>query len=1164
MKQPARAAAAIVVLSCWVAAAAPAAAQVVINEFVASNIMGLLDDHGEASDWIELHNAGSATVNLDDYGLSDDPDEPLKWTFPPQLIDPGERLLVFASGTSYRDVPIHWESVAEIGDAWRYRANTSAPPAGWQAPGFDDAGWAEGPAGFGFGDGDDATVVEPCVSVAMRRTFVVPDLAAVRRLHLHLDFDDGVVVWLNGQRIFRENLSGDGDPAWDQPADRDHEARLYRGVELDGGGIYGAPLCAGVNVLAVEVHDSGQDASDLSCVPFVTLDMRSRPADGGRPPCAVIAALLPKLHTNFKLGADGETLRLSDPAGAAVDQVFTGPMYTDVSRGRAPDGAAVWHFFTSPTPGSPNDGQGAATFAPSPYAIPAGGHYSGELQVVLGTGEPGAVVRYALGGVLPDADSPLYEGPLSITATTVVRAVTFASGKLPSRAATHTYIVDDVSDLPTTSFVTDPPNLWDPEFGIHVEANIYQEWERPVHLEFFETDGSTALSQDYGLELFGAYSRTKPQKSFKINARDGYGADMIRCRMFDEKPLLEFEDLVWRNSGNDFSSTHFRDGLMHRLVADVDLDRLAYRPSRVFLNGEYWGIMNVREHVGDYYVATNHGLDPEGIDLIKNYWTAVVGSTSHFWDLWDYLGANDMSQPAHYDHVRQQMEVENFADYQIAEIFCANTDWGTNNIAWWRPAVDGGRWRWILYDTDAGLGLQAPVEYDALGRALDAGGSGWPSANFRTHILRHLLENPDFRDLFVNRFCDHLNTTFHPQRSLALFASLADDLAAEMPRHLARWGASPDWAARLQVVGDFLTRRPAIAREHLRSRFQLGGDLVLGLDVAPHGAGRLRLSAATVDSTWSGLYFQGVPVTLTAEPAPGFVFDGWSDPELPDQATVTLTPTGDYAVTAHFTGEAGEVRVVINEINFNSSGSFDPEDWVELHNPGRAAVDLGGWKFKDGEDAHSYNIPAGTILAPGGYLVLCRDRAAFLALFPQVTTAIGNLGYGLSSGGEYLRLFEPGGELHDGVSYLPSAPWPSGANGTGATLALVDPGLDNALAANWAVSANHGTPGAANGYSVAAPDAAPELSLGAPWPNPGNPGSEIRFTLDARQQVDLVVFDLKGRAVRRLVSGQLEAGEHRRVWDGRTDGGQAAASATYVLRLQAGERVLTRKTLLVR
>ena len=153
--------------------------------------------------------------------------------------------------------------------------------------------------------------------------------------------------------------------------------------------------------------------------------------------------------------------------------------------------------------------------------------------------------------------------------------------------------------------------------------------------------------------------------------------------------------------------------------------------------------------------------------------------------------------------------------------------------------------------------------------------------------------------------------------------------------------------------------------------------------------------------------------------------------------------------------------VVINEINYRSSDLFNPEDWLELHNPTNETIAMGLWIFKD-DNNNVFTIPENTILSAGDFIVLCKDAAAFESQFPEVTNFIGDFGFGLSGGGELLRLFDSNEQLVDKVEYNDISPWPTEPDGTGPTLELINPSLENDMASNWAASNGNGTPGEIN------------------------------------------------------------------------------------------------------
>ncbi|HEX9970460.1 MAG TPA: CotH kinase family protein, partial [bacterium] len=365
------------------------------------------------------------------------------------------------------------------------------------------------------------------------------------------------------------------------------------------------------------------------------------------------------------------------------------------------------------------------------------------------------------------------QSPIPIIITTVVRAREILSNSLPGKISTHTYFINEKITLPVVSLTTNPPNLWDPDSGIYVlgknydpnppnlSANFWQDWERPVHVEFFEPDGNLCFSLDAGIKIFGGWSQAYPQKSVAIYARSRYGASDIDYQIFPDKPITKFEAIVLRNSGSDCLKTKLRDPMMQSLISESDLDIQAYRPAVVFLNGDYWGIHNIREKVNEYYLEANRGIDPDNIDLLEGNGSVIEGDRTHYQAMLDYIASHNMQLRETLDSIRTMMDVENFLDYEIAQIYYDNTDWPGSNIKFWRPRTADGRWKWIVFDTDFGFGLHNSEAYknNTIALATEPNGPNWSNPPWSTFLLRKLLENPVFKNDFINRFADHMNVT---------------------------------------------------------------------------------------------------------------------------------------------------------------------------------------------------------------------------------------------------------------------------------------------------------------------------------------------------------------------------------------------------------------------
>ncbi len=929
-------------------------AQVRINEAVSSNSV-YNDEDGDSSDWLELHNPENQAIDLTGYTLSDKANNPGKWTIPSLIIDPGAHLLFWASGKD-RTATQAFRTFINRGDDFRYLLPTEAVDQTWKDVGFDDSGWAEGPTGIGYGDGDDATQIpEGSLSVFARKQFSISSLDGLEAVIFDIDYDDGFVAYLNGIEIARGNLSGN-PPAWDGSADDYTEPRLINEAPPQRFTIENAQdlLVEGENVLAIQVHNFGATSSDLSLIPFLSARFAGSSIDGITPP-AVLGLMNLSMHTNFKISTGGETLFLHDASGNFVDSLPVYHLPAGTSTGIPGNGGDAV-IFGEPTPGALNPSEGFLGIVEERVVFSEAGGQVDALSLTFSGVTPPNTIRYTTDGSEPTLGSLSYFGPIPINQNRIIRAAAFRQGYLPSPITTETYLVNTDHHLPVVSLVTEPDNFFHPVTGMYVlgedytgdfpyfGSNIWEDREEPINFAFYDTDGAEPYAFDGGAKIFGGWSRAQDQRSLSIFARGRYGTNEIDYPFFPQRDYTTYQALVLRNAGNDASGSGIRDVIMTGLMENSHVDIQAYRSVVGYINGEYWGIYNLREKVNEHFIASKHGVEPDSLDILEFNGDVVQGSNTEYLALLAYLQNNPMEQSVHYDYISTQIDLDNYIQYQAAQIYFDNMDWPGNNIKFWKSPET--KWRWILYDTDFGAGRWNPNSAfsNTLYFALNPNGPEWPNPPWSTFLFRRLISNPTFRDRFVNQLADEMNSRFLPQAVINRINAHANLIGHDVRQHDDRWWREDTWSNNVEVLRGFFRARPNEMKRFVRNQFILPGHHTINIQISDTEEGYVKVNSLDIDqNNWTGDYFQGVPINVTAVPKEGYRFLRWELGRSSVDAELTIDMTGPLALRPVFSEDPVSVGEPNNQLRSVMDVEVMPNpvgDALRLHFTVRSATQL--------------------------------------------------------------------------------------------------------------------------------------------------------------------------------------------------------------------------------
>ncbi|HEY0977862.1 MAG TPA: chitobiase/beta-hexosaminidase C-terminal domain-containing protein, partial [Flavobacteriales bacterium] len=351
-------------------------------------------------------------------------------------------------------------------------------------------------------------------------------------------------------------------------------------------------------------------------------------------------------HFDFKLAREGAHLVLRNADLLPLSTLTVPYLRADHSFGLATATGSA--YFPTPTPGAPNSTEGYAGYTTAPQFGRSPGFHAQGLAVNILSG-PGTSVRFTTDGSEPGLDAQPYTGPVGIGGNTTLKAKAFQEGYIPSTTTVGTYFVGENSALPVVSLSVHPDSLFHPVLGLYMPgpgaspdypyhgANFWTERGIAVHFEYFDEHGARRVQQELELRIHGgSASRTKPQRPFRLTARDVYGDDRIRHAFFPDRPEHEvFKRIILRNAGGDWCLAHYRDAFFHQVALHegLDLDGLGFRSVLVFINGEYRGIHEIRERIDEDHLALTQGADPDSVLIMEEENGSIQGDTMHFHNL---------------------------------------------------------------------------------------------------------------------------------------------------------------------------------------------------------------------------------------------------------------------------------------------------------------------------------------------------------------------------------------------------------------------------------------------------------------------------------------------------------------------------------------------------
>ncbi len=1070
-----------------------------INEVVSSNSI-YFDQDGDSPDWFELHNFGTQNVSLENWTISDDLETLDKWTFPEITLAPDQYLLVWASGKD-RNIDTYSRTLINQGDIFKYDIPDAEPSPSWKNLNFNVSSWSSGASGFGYGDGDDNTSIPwGTKSLYFRRNFDINSIEDIQSLILDIDYDDAFVAYINGVEVARANIVGVPPPYNSDNISTEHEAQIYGGGLPDRFTIsdFSSILIEGENVLAIQAHNISDNSSDFTIIPFLSAIYMAPNSSGINPPEILNLSDENPFHTNFKISTDSETLTLSNDIGTVVDQMIVEGLPPNTSVGISNVTENIVNYLQT-TPGYQNDDQEFLGAIQNEVIFSQnGGILQNPFNLSLSGNTPNQHIRYTTDGSVPQLSSTEYTWPIAISQNKSIRAGIFSNTNnyLPSKVSTESYVFGATHNMDVMLLTVDPEDFFDDESGIYVfgpegtfdamqppyfGANFWEDWERPIHFSFYKNNSNEFAKFNGGVKIFGGWSRGQNgQRSLAIYARGQYGDSKFEHSFFDNLSYNKFEAFVLRSSGQDWLRSNMKDIMLTSLMRGSGLDFQEHNPVATYINGEYWGFYNLREKTNEHMLASKHEVDAENITLLTNNAEIIEGDNDEYNALIDYIETTDLSNDSNFEYIRERIDLKQYALYQATNIFINNTDWPGNNIKFWKHP--GTKWRWIMYDTDFGFGPwwnTGNFNENTLNFALNPNGSWWPNPPWSTLLFRKLTTNISFRNQFINRYADELNTRFLSSNVIQHIDEIYATIQPELNAHFERWKDDPSVGYQITDIDghigfyqwtmmNFAVERPSIVKEHIKNQFNLPNFHPITITNEDISKGNVKINdnLNIQELSWTGDYFETVPIKLEAVAEAGYEFSHWSGDLYSTQKTINIDLSESFEVTPNFSSIA--TSLVINEINYRSSDDFNPDDWIELYNPMTFAVDVSNWQIKDSDDTHIFVIPEGTQIEDNGFLIVVKDESDFMSVFPDIPY-IGELGFGLGKT-DSVRLYNSEDILIDEVAFESEAPWPSCADETGNTLELKTPDLDNLLAENWDCINENGSPNAINNDGLANTD----------------------------------------------------------------------------------------------
>lgn len=717
----------------------------VISELMASNQTGIVASDGRLHDWLEVQNRSERPIALGGYMLSRDSGR-LTWTFPDTIIRPQECMLIFAADTTL---------------GLQLACGFHLPRKGATIQLLRD----------------DSTVLSTLT-------------------YTRLKADQAIRLTKKGRykKTYRQSPSyagGDkGHRAYlDSMAAANHEPLLI----WEYMNRYAAPRTNNeTGCRWVELKNVSGESVDLT--PYYLASSSD----------SLTRIDLPRrtLAPGDLILVEDRRKRLSGPClklfrdGRYVDGVNAHKTHPGVSIGRLA-GRSGFYYFSHPSPEKENaDTAAFDDIADAPRFITQPGSYPDE-AIDVSLKAKGCRIYYTTDGRMPTLSSDLYEGPIRLSRTTVVRAIAVDSTSLQSPVATATYVLGVDHKLPIVSLVVDSLDLYDYHTGIYAEgpnaneesphkgANYWRPWEKMAHIEF--VDGQKGFSETCGIKIFGAYSRARDKKSFQVKFRHRYGRSHVDYDLYRTGQKEESHGFVLRSGSQDDRGVMVRDEFFTRLMAESSptLAVQRYRPVVLYLNGKYFGVYYIREKINRYYVARLLNVDPTTVSILQGTGREVnCGSSADYFSLMAYVRNHNMRTSEAFAYVDQHIDLQNLIDYKIGEFYTGNADVG--NIRFFRSTDPRGdqKWRWLYYDLDWGFYKPLSLGYYVREGAVRPNGEALALFNF---FVSRLLPNPEFRRMFIERWAYHYSHTFEETHALALFDEMIEEIRPEMERNCKRW-----------------------------------------------------------------------------------------------------------------------------------------------------------------------------------------------------------------------------------------------------------------------------------------------------------------------------------------------------------------------------------------